>query len=436
MLELARRDPQRLRDSSARHYVGLPGCAGASLSTVLSLAARSLGFPAALLSVVDATRTTTLTQVGAGTVDPLAREVTLCDLVATTGEVVAIGRSADVPTQRRPSMTGWEAYLGVPVLGREARVIGALCLLDVRARDITPAQVAGLVELARVVEDQLDLLRRRREGALTGSLTPAALATALTAGHVVPWYQPVVDLQGGGVVALEALARWEHPELGVLGPSSFIPAAEDSDLVVELDLAVLAAALRDLAVWRATYPALRMSVNLSGKHVASPGCADVLAAVTAHAGVDPAWVDLEITETSSVGLDGDHAHALSRLRGQGFRVLLDDFGTGFSVLEHLLRLPVDGVKIDRVITAGLGRAKPDAVVRGVLGVCRDLALDTVIEGVETAAGAARAADLGCRHAQGFLFSPPVAAAHVPELLAAPVRPLGTRPGRAEDTPRH
>lgn len=427
------------RDGSARHYPELRHELTGALDTTLALVASTLAFPAVLLNVVGETTVTTLCSVGAAPdsaapdgaapdsaapAQALPREVTLCELVATGDRALAVDHLGAVPAQRRPGMVRWQSYLGVPVHGREGHAIGALCVVDVGPRVITEAEVTQLGRLALVVEDQLDLARRRQERTRPGAVGAGAVAAALAAEQIRPWYQPVVDLRDGRVVGLEALARWEHPSLGVLTPEVFVPAAEDSDLVIQLDHAVLSRALGDLTTWRRTHPALRMSVNLSAKHLTAPGCVAALSAAAAAAGADPRWVDLEITETASVVLDATTATTLTQLREQGFRVLLDDFGTGMSVLEHLLQLPVDGVKIDRNITARLGTAKADAVVRCVVGLCQELQLSTVIEGVETPTVARRALALGCTDAQGYLWSPAVSAALVPRLLAVP----SARPG--------
>jgi hypothetical protein len=165
------------------------------------------------------------------------------------------------------------SYLGVPLIGRESMIIGAVCVIDPSSRKIGPDQLERLVDFGRVVEDQLDLIRRLKEQRLEGVVATEEIARAIRDGEIVPWYQPVVDLSTGLVAGFEALARWEHPVRGVDDPRRFIPVAEDSDLIIDLDRAVLRQALTDLKRWQTIRPGLRMSVNLSGRHFMDPNCA-------------------------------------------------------------------------------------------------------------------------------------------------------------------
>ena len=412
-------DPPHLerRHASASHYVDLDLTTLGPLRTTVELARRTLGFPVARLNILDATLMHTLVQLGTDLTAPRtnARGEGLCDGVVRTGRprVVrdVVAEHPDHPT----AASGFRSYVGVPVRGREGLTVGGLCLVDTRPREITETVVAQLGEFASIVEDQLDLARRRHEGALVG-VDPAVLAAAIDDGEVVPWYQPLVDLDSGQVLGFEALARWQHPRLGTVQPASFIPVAEDSDLVIDLDLAVLRRAMHDLAGWRRSYPELRLSVNLSAKHLTAPESVERLSEAAAAADVPARHVDLEITETAAVAASTRSVDVLDRLREHGFSVVLDDFGTGWSSLEHLLRLPVDGLKIDRSLTASLGQRKADAVVRAVTGMSRDMGLSTVIEGVESADAAWRARELGCSTGQGYLWSAAVPADRVAALL--------------------
>lgn len=407
------------RHSSATHYVDLDLCTLGALRTTVELARRTLGFPVAQLNILDATRMHTLIELGTTAKSPrwALRSEGLCDGVVASGapRVVCdvVVEHPDHPT----ATTGFRSYVGVPVRGREGLTVGGLCVIDARPREITAAVVDQLAEFAAIVEDQLDLARRRHEGAV-GGMDPAVLAAAIDDGQVQPWYQPLVDLATGEVLGLEALARWQHPQLGTVQPASFIPVAEDSDLVIDLDLAVLRRAMHDLARWRRGTPALRLSVNLSAKHLTAHASVDRLCEAADTAGVPARQIDLEITETAAVAANTRSVDVLGELRRHGFSVVLDDFGTGWSSLEHLLRLPVDGLKIDRSLTLALGRRNADAVVRAVTGMSRDMGLSTVIEGVENADAAWRARELGCTVAQGYLWSAAVPAAQVPALLGS------------------
>lgn len=406
----------RRRDASASHYVTLGIQPRGAVQTTVELARRTLGFGAAMLNVIDATQQHTLSQVGLPGCPVIDRARSACDEVVRTGRPSVLHQIPAHLSHGPTALGGFRSYLGVPLRGREGLVIGTLCLLDYHPRTVTDQHAAQLSAFATIAEDQLDLVRRRHEAALDGALLPGALAGAIDDGELVPWYQPVIDLDSGSVIGLEALARWQHPTHGTLLPASFIRVAEDSDLIIDLDLTVLRRAMRDLARWRRWAPALRLNVNLSAKHLQSTDCVDALMAAATTAGVPPGAVDLEITETAAVGAGARSVEVLTQLREHGFRILLDDFGTGYSSFEHLLHLPVDGLKIDRSLTKELGSRNADAVVRALSGMCRDMGLTTVIEGVENDSTAWRARELGCTTAQGYLWSPAVPAERVAGLL--------------------
>ncbi|MEP6560901.1 MAG: EAL domain-containing protein, partial [Nakamurella sp.] len=311
------------------------------------------------------------------------------------------------------------SYLGVPLMGRESLIIGAVCVIDPGRRVLDDEQLARLVQFGKIVEDQLDLIRRLRELRLEGGLATTELTRAVREGEIVPWYQPVVDLVTGDTVALEALARWLHTNGTVDDPRQFVPVAEDSDLIIELDLAVMKQALADLSRWQRTNPSLRMAVNLSARHFDHHDSVTKLFAAAVAAGVSPGSIDLELTETvrSAVG-SADIAEAVNHLRELDFEVWLDDFGTGWSSLDHLLWLRVDGIKIDRAVTVALGTPIGDALAQAVTGLARGLGLRTTIEGIEDEESAELARAHGCDYGQGYLWSPPVAASDIDKIMEA------------------
>lgn len=226
---------------------------------------------------------------------------------------------------------------------------------------------------------------------------------AIKEEQIRPVYMSLVDLATDKVVAVEALARWYRPSGEVVAPDDFIPVAESSGLILDLDLAVARQAMTDLRVWHRVDPELRVTVNLSGRHFASTDCIDKLAGLASSAGVDPARVVLELTETirpRDLDLAGEVA---GQLRGLGFSLWLDDFGTGWSGLSDLLHFPVDGIKIDRPFAARLGSATADAVIAATTGLADELGLTVTIEGIEERRQAARARALGCHLGQGFLW---------------------------------
>lgn len=240
-------------------------------------------------------------------------------------------------------------------------------------------------------------------------------------------YQPVVRLGTGEIVGVEALIRWEHPEKGNIPPDQFIPAAEQAGCIGPITRFVLHETLQQVAEWRANEltdtDMFKVAVNLSAEELGDPDLAVDVGKAVARSGVPAHWLHLEVTETALTA-DVDHAvDGLMELRMLGVRLGLDDFGTGQSSLAQLHRFPIDVLKIDRFFLEPLERHERGiALAGGVVALARALGLVTVVEGVETAEQASVLHALGCDLAQGYLFSPPVEAAEMSQLLAAH-RPL-------------
>jgi EAL domain-containing protein (putative c-di-GMP-specific phosphodiesterase class I) len=399
---------------SACHYLGTSSNAS-SLETTVMITARSLGFPIAMVTVVDEHLLHVLSAVGSATGGTLPRELTVCDAIVRTGEpVVSDDTTRDSRFAHLPAVGDGEVgtYIGVPLTGRESVVIGSLCVMDPQTHPVRPDDVGRLEDFARIVEDQLDLMRRLNEQRLSSGVAAAEIADAITDGRIIPWYQPVVELRTGRVLGFEALARWDHPTLGWLDPNTFVPFAEDSDLIVELDHSILRQALADFASWCGPARELRMGVNMSSRQFDRPDWAENVRAAVDGSGVPPASVDLELTETVRLAEHHSDGGFVRALQAMGFSVWMDDFGTGWSSLEYLLRLPVDGIKIDRVMAVSLGTPVGNAVTRAMSGLAADLGLAITIEGVATREQAALAQQLGCHAAQGYLWSRPVPATEV------------------------
>ncbi len=408
--------PDDQRSRSARHYLS-GGTSATRLQTTIALAARAVAFPSAMINILDENTQHTISLLGS---DELAtpREVALCDTVVRSGEPLAVeDAGADDRFAHFPKVVGGDvaAYIGVPLLGRESLVVGALCVIDSRGRDISADDVARLREFGSIVEDQLDLMRRLNAQRRVGAVVTQELAAAIRLGHIVPWYQPIVDLRSGRVVAVEALARWRHDGGEVSDPSRFIPLAEDSDLIVDLDLTVIRQAARSASGWQSRRADLRLSVNLSGRHFDREDFLAPIVEAVADGGMSPDSIDLELTETTP--LDSRvNTTVVRRLRDEGFGVWLDDFGTGWSSLEYLLRMPVTGVKIDRALSLALGSRLGNALTASVTGLAAELNLQTTIEGIERSDHAELAAALGCDYGQGYLWSAPVPAGGVPAII--------------------
>jgi EAL domain-containing protein (putative c-di-GMP-specific phosphodiesterase class I) len=250
------------------------------------------------------------------------------------------------------------------------------------------------------------------------------LRRGLDEGQFEVHYQPIVELDSARAIAVEALLRWHHPTRGLLMPAAFIETAEAAGLLPRLDRWVLLQACRQVACWRALSPDFLVSVNVSAGHLSDPDLVDEVSVALSGAGVPPAALMLEITETALVADLAQAAGTLRELTDLGVRIALDDFGTGYSSLTYLRTLPIHTIKIDRSFVRDLdGNATDEAVTRAILGLAETLGLRPVAEGVEGVSQAERLRELRCGHAQGFLFAKPMPATDVTELLrAATARP--------------
>jgi EAL domain-containing protein (putative c-di-GMP-specific phosphodiesterase class I) len=233
-------------------------------------------------------------------------------------------------------------------------------------------------------------------------------------------YQPIVDLQSGSVVAMEALARWRHAELGNVPPDQFIPIAEETGAIVEIGEWVMRTACRQTRAWReAGYPNLKVAVNISAVQFASESLCDSIAAILRESGMPPAALELEITEGVAMKDAASSVSILKSIRNLGVKIAIDDFGTGFSALSYLRRFPIDIIKIDKMfVRAMLGQKEDAAIVRAIIGLGEQLGLTLHAEGVESVEQNDLLMTLGCHRAQGFEIARPMAASDVPAFLAA------------------
>jgi diguanylate cyclase (GGDEF)-like protein len=238
------------------------------------------------------------------------------------------------------------------------------------------------------------------------------LQHALDRGEIAVHYQPIVELATGQIVALEALVRWRHPVRGMIQPGQ----------IHRLGAWVLKEAVRDASAWnagpRASAP-IRVSVNLSGRQLQEPGLVGQIAAVLGDALFPAGQLVLEITETVLMqDLEG-MVSRLQELNALGLRLSVDDFGTGYSSLQYLRRFPLDSLKIAKSFVDAVGGPSQDAAVaRAIIELGTSFQLSVVAEGIERPEQHARLAQLGCTHAQGYLYSRPVPADQVERLLTA------------------
>jgi diguanylate cyclase (GGDEF)-like protein len=272
------------------------------------------------------------------------------------------------------------------------------------------------LERARAQDDEVMMFVPRTLGETPArSRVRTALAGAVQRGEIFVNFQPIVDLTTGETAGYEALARWRHPELGLIGPSEFIPVAEASGDIVLIGEYVLRTACVQLAIWRSMIPGdeLGMTVNLSPMQLAVPNIADVVRSVLESSGLPGSALTLEITEKIFISPGRVQRDNLQAIRALGVHVALDDFGTGYSALSYLKHFPVDMIKVDRCFLDGLETSRRDAaLMRGILAIGNGMELDVIAEGVETRAQRELLRMSGCHWGQGFLFSEPLPAEQI------------------------
>lgn len=255
------------------------------------------------------------------------------------------------------------------------------------------------------------------------------LQAALSQSQIRPYFQPLIRLSDRSVYGFEALARWDHPDLGAIGPDQFIPVAEAHGLLWQITETMIDNALAFLAQIgdRATV----MAVNVPTDLCAQSSFPEFLTSMLARHVLTPDRLIIEVTETGPLGLTQDHIDALTRLRMHGFNLSIDDFGTGVSSLERLVRIPFNELKIDRYFVQEI-TTSPEAenLVQNLVQIARSMGMAVVIEGVEDAAAMDLAQDLGCSYAQGYHIAKPMPATQALDWLANWPRGGAAGPGRA------
>jgi diguanylate cyclase (GGDEF)-like protein len=250
----------------------------------------------------------------------------------------------------------------------------------------------------------------------------AGLRRAVLQQQFTVRYQPVVELASGSVVGLEALVRWDHPDRGLVMPGEFVGMAEESGLIVPIGRWVLHAACQAACDWQRRFPLARplfMSVNLSVRQLQQPDLVEDVAGAVDAAGLDPADLTLELTESVLVLDDEATIQRLHELRALGVHLAVDDFGTGYSSLAYLRRLPVDVLKLAKPFVDGLAAgAEQAALAQAIVRLAETLRLRVVAEGIEQASQARELQALGCRYGQGYYFARPLDQFAVDALLAA------------------
>jgi EAL domain-containing protein (putative c-di-GMP-specific phosphodiesterase class I) len=259
------------------------------------------------------------------------------------------------------------------------------------------------------IDLSLDAARLRREG------LKVDLAGSLSRDEFEVEYQPIISVQRGTVKAFEALLRWRHPRYGMIQPNTFIPLAEEADLIGEIGAWVLHQACREAATWPET---ICVAVNVSPRQLHGPSLTLRVIEALNKSGLNPNRLELEITETVLLEPGGDDLQCLRDLHQLGVKVALDDFGTGYSSLSYLQRFPFDRIKIDRSFVHDVTfNDEAKAVIKAVVGLGHSLAIRITAEGVETAAQLDSIRAKGCDEAQGFLISRSVPATQLLSLIA-------------------
>jgi diguanylate cyclase (GGDEF)-like protein len=347
-----------------------------------------------------------------------------CDEVGAEALAQRCQSTFDEPFELGGRSFRLSASIGIATAPGGADVAGVRSTDLVRNADLAmyAAKAAGRNRIRTFTPDLHSAARQK-------ALVAAELRGAIDAGQLVLHYQPVVFLPTGEVTGVEALVRWQHPERGLLPPSEFIPLAEQNGVIAPLTDWVLAEAARQTAAWDRDGVHVTTSVNISAAHFSTGTLVADVSGALQRAGLAPDRLIVELTETT-VAQDPDAAAAqLAALRISGVEVSIDDFGSGFSSLSQLVRMPAGVLKIDRSLVAGASgrRSQSAAAIAAVVGLAQACGMRSLAEGVETAEQLTMAVDLGCSYAQGFHIGRPMPAGELAQWLsrrrAAAVREL-------------
>lgn len=244
------------------------------------------------------------------------------------------------------------------------------------------------------------------------------LHRAIEQEEFVVYYQPQVELRNGEIIGVEALTRWQHPELGLLPPSDFIPLAEETGLIIPLGEWVLRKACTQNKIWQdGGLGPLRVAVNLSVRQFQQSDLVETVAAILKETGIEPQWLELEITESMAMQDLDFTIKILAELRKMGIQISIDDFGSGYSFLNSLKKLPIHALKIDQSFISELTIDSQDAAIaNAVIVLAHSLGLEVTAEGVETQEQLSFLKEQRCDKMQGYLFSRPIAADSLEKLL--------------------
>lgn len=244
------------------------------------------------------------------------------------------------------------------------------------------------------------------------------LRKALEKGELLVYYQPLIDQNTGQIISMEALTRWQHPELGMIFPTKFIPVAEETGLIIPIGEWVLITACAQTRAWHdAGFHTLRVTVNLSARQFKQQNLVNMITQVLQKTGLDPHFLELELTEGIVMQNDASILSVLRELKSMGIHFSIDDFGTQYSSLSYLKRFPIDTLKIDRSFVHDITTNPDDAaIVTAIIAIAESLKLKVVAEGVENKEQAAFLHKLRCDNIQGYVYSHPLPACDIEHLL--------------------
>jgi diguanylate cyclase (GGDEF)-like protein/PAS domain S-box-containing protein len=341
--------------------------------------------------------------------------VVLCEGPDTAGQVADLAERVNASLSAPFAVQGSEFFLSASI--GIALGTGGAATADGLLRDADAAMYRAKEQGRAGVEFFDEPMRSQVAGRLE---MQNALHRAVERGELWLAYQPIIDLRSSGIVGVEALLRWQHPERGLLQPDAFISLAEDAGLIVPIGRWLIEEAAQACARWR--HHDVSVSVNVSARQLRQPDLLETVAAALERHAVPAGALRLELTETVLMEDLEFHGRTLAALRDLGVSLAIDDFGTGYSSLTYLRRFPVSTVKIDRSFVAGLGANLADsAIVDSVINLAHALDLEVVAEGTETAEQVACLLDLGCDKAQGYIFAVPAPAEEIDALLNAGIR---------------
>lgn len=323
----------------------------------------------------------------------------------------------DISYELRTPLTVIQVALDILICGQ----LGKLSQEEQRMVEIAIKNTERLMRLTNAIEAQpetqasfisaegLALLRLEED-----------LKNALIHNQLKLHYQPIVNLKNQRILGFEALLRWEHPSLGLICPSKFIPLAEKSDLIIDIGKWVLEAACQQIQIWQKKFPDkfknLTFSVNISSKQLAEIDLAAQVKQILEDTGLPSDILVLEITETALFEQEIIAKNTLEQLQNIGIKLYIDDFGTGYSSLNRLHDLPLNVLKIDRYFIQQLGSKNGKYIVETITKLADYLGMDVVAEGVETIEQINELKLLNCYRGQGYLFAKPLPADIVPNFV--------------------